>query len=151
MPILVRRFLKTSILFLFLGLLLGLWLAAEKHLLGGGRHPGWWSVHGHLILVGFVAMMILGVALWMFPKPAEGDPRYKPARMQAVYWLMTLGVIARSVCELLLDGVDTRVLHVLAFAGGASEAAGLLLFFSNLLPRIRSPREEWEKQNRAGS
>ncbi len=151
MPILVRRFLKTSILFLFLGLALGLWLEAEQHLLGGARHPGWWTVHGHLILVGFVALMIQGVALWMFPKPAEGDPRYRPARMTAVYWLMTLGVSVRSACELLLNGFDDRMLHVLAFLGAASEVAGLLLFFANLLPRVRSPREEWERRNKASS
>jgi heme/copper-type cytochrome/quinol oxidase subunit 1 len=151
MPSLVRRFLKTSILFLFLGLLLGLWLEAEKHLLGGAVHPGWWTVHGHLLLVGFVALMILGVALWMFPKPAEGDPRYRPGRMEAVYWLMTLGVVARSVCELLLDGMESRGLHLLAFAGAASEVAGLVLFFANLLPRIRSPREEWARRGDPGA
>ncbi len=151
MPLLVRRFLKTSIAFLALGLALGLWLAAEKHLLGGGTHPEWWTVHAHLLLVGFVVMLIQGVALWMFPKPAEHGARYRAERMPLVYWLMTLGVIARSAGELLLHGGDATALHVLAFAGSASEALGILLFFATLWPRIRSPREELAREEKARS
>src|SRR5262249_37171879 len=148
---LVRRYLKTSLSFLALGLLLGLWLSAEKHLFGGSGHPGWWTVHGHLLLVGFVVMLIQGVALWMFPKPPEPDTRYRPGLMELVYWLMAGGVLARSAAELVLGSVDSGALHLVAFAGAASEAAGMLLFFANLMPRIRSPREEFERQSKATS
>ena len=36
-------------------------------------------------------MMILGVALWMFPRPAKGDTQYKPAVAEASYWLADRG------------------------------------------------------------
>ena len=46
----------------------------------GGRMAGPYAVsaHTHAILVGFVMMMILGVALWLFPRPSKEDTRYTP-------------------------------------------------------------------------
>lgn len=145
MPKLVRRFLKTGIAFLFAGLALGLALSAGQHLgIGGVRYP-WIVAHTHILLVGFVMMVIMGVALWMFPKPAAQDERYKPARMEIVYWLMVSGILLRSGAEAALGFDDRPFVHVVAFSGSALEVLGIGLFFLNLLPRIRSPREELSK------
>jgi len=74
----VRRFLTTAITFLVIGLLLGLWMMGEREIGGGMAGPYAVSAHTHAILVGFVMMMILGVALWLFPRPAKDDTRYTP-------------------------------------------------------------------------
>ena len=92
---LVRRYLKTAIVFLGVGLAIGIWMMAERELIG--RFPGAYetSAHTHAILVGFVMMMILGVALWLFPRPARDDTRYEPRIAETAYWLLTLGTAAR--------------------------------------------------------
>ena len=94
---LVRRFLKTGIVFLVVGLLLGLWMMVQREL--GGRVSGPYAVsaHTHAILVGFVMMMILGVALWMFPRPPRDDVQYKPVLAEVSYWLLTAGTAGRIV------------------------------------------------------
>ena len=76
MPPLVRRYLKTAIGYLMFGLGLGLYMLVRREL--GGVWPTlWWvSAHTHAILVGFVMMMILGVALWMFPRPGRDDRQF---------------------------------------------------------------------------
>ena len=58
---LVRRYLKTGIGFLALGLGLGLWMMAHRELRQRFRSPYLVSAHTHAIFVGFVMMMILGV------------------------------------------------------------------------------------------
>ena len=73
---LVRRYLKTGIGFLALGLGLGLWMMAHRELRQRFPSPYLVSAHTHAIFVGFVMMMILGVALWLFPRPAKDDTRY---------------------------------------------------------------------------
>ena len=47
----------------------------------GGKFAGPYetSAHTHAILVGLVMMMILGVALWLFPRPEKQNVRYRPA------------------------------------------------------------------------
>jgi membrane associated rhomboid family serine protease len=79
---LVRRFLKTAIIFLVIGLLLGLWMMVERELGGHVSGPYAVSAHTHAILVGFVMMMILGVALWLFPRPSKDDARYTPCPLR---------------------------------------------------------------------
>jgi heme/copper-type cytochrome/quinol oxidase subunit 1 len=36
------------------------------------------SAHTHALLVGFVMMMILGVALWLFPRAERDQKQYDP-------------------------------------------------------------------------
>jgi len=62
MPPLVRRFLKTAIVFLLVGVALGLYMLARRDLGGAWATPWWTSTHTHAILVGFVMMMIAGVS-----------------------------------------------------------------------------------------
>jgi hypothetical protein len=143
---LVRRYLKTALVFLAAGLLAGLWLSAWQHLgLFQGHYPSV-SAHTHLLLVGFVMMMIMGVALWMFPRPASGDVDYRPGRMELVYWMLVVAIPVRAIAELACSWSAARLPHWLVFGASFVEVVAILIFFHNLARRIRSPREEWEQQ-----
>ena len=137
MTSLVRRFLKTAILFLVAGLAIGAWMLVQRELAHGAPSPYVTSAHTHAILVGFVMMMILGVAQWMFPRPAKGDERYRPALAEAAYWLLTGGTAVRVVGELLHARSDAPMLRWIVVLAGLTQVAGLLTFFANMWPRIR--------------
>ncbi len=134
---LVRRFLKTGVAFLAVGLAIGLWMLVRREVWGvyPGAYPT--SAHTHAILVGFVMSMILGVALWLFPRPAGDDRRYSPRVAEVAYWLLTLGTAGRVLGELLRpfsDGLGPRGLVV---ACGAAQVAGIGIFFHTMWSRIR--------------
>ena len=141
---LVRRYLKTAIGFLAVGLLVGLWMIAGREL--GGRWatlytaPHAVSAHAHAILVGFVMLMIQGVALWLFPRPAKEDTRYQPAQAEAAYWLVTSGTTARVAGELAraVTGSAAAWLRWGIVLGAAAQAAGLAVFFYTMWSRIRA-------------
>src|SRR5829696_5246220 len=97
---LVRRYIKTAIGFLAVGLLLGAWMIVLRELFGRFPDPYVRSAHTHALLVGFLMLMIFGVALWLFPRAAREDTRYRPARAEAAYWLLTVGSAARVLGEL---------------------------------------------------
>ena len=65
----VRYFIKTSIIFLVTGLLTGLYMSVSQSLFEKGYSAELVSAHTHIILLGSVMMMIMGVALWFFPRP----------------------------------------------------------------------------------
>ena len=134
---LVRRFLKTAITFLVIGLLLGLWMMVEREL--GGRMAGPYAVsaHTHAILVGFVMMMILGVALWLFPRPSKEDTRYTPRAAEGAYWLVTVGTAVRVVGELARPTVPARWMGITIVIAGALPVIGIALFFYTMWQRIR--------------
>lgn len=135
---LVRRYIKTAIGFLLAGLALGGWMIVRRELYG--TFPGRYeiSAHTHAILVGFVIMMILGVALWLFPRPEKTDVRYRPALAEAAYWLLTVGTAARLLGELARPAITAAWLRWAVVTTGFCQIAAVLLFFHTMWSRIRS-------------
>ena len=141
MPPLVRRFLKTAIVFLLVGIALGLYMLARRELSGELATPWWTSAHTHSILVGFVMMMIAGVALWMFPRPAKDDTHFDPRLAEGAYWFLTVGTAARLIGELLRPMSVADGIRWMIVVGGAGQALGLALFFWTMWTRIRGRQE----------
>jgi hypothetical protein len=81
--------------------------------------------------------MILGVALWLFPRPEKGDDRYSPRLAGAAYWLLTAGTGVRVAGELLRATMGDRWLRVAVVLAGLAQVAGILLFFYTMWSRIR--------------
>ncbi len=137
MPPLVRRYLKTAILFLAVGLAIGLTLLVRRELLGVWPAPYLVTAHVHAMLVGFVVMMILGVALWMFPRAARDDTRYDPRAAELAYWLVAGGTLLRMVSELLRAGWGHPALRWAVVAAALAQVLGIGVFFWTMWSRIR--------------
>lgn len=134
---LVRRYLKSGILFLVTGLALGLWMLVSREF-GVWQPPRLRSAHTHALLVGFVMMMISGVALWMFPRVPPDDTRYQPARAATAWWFLALGTGARVLLELALGAYPGVTWRAALVAAGTAQVAGLAIFFWTMWPRIRA-------------
>lgn len=135
---LVRRFIKTGVFFLFAGLILGAWLLVRRELLGIWPHPYLVSAHTHAVLVGFIMFLILGVALWLFPRAPKGDTRYRPGRAAAAYWILVLSTGGRFVAEAGRAWWDAAPLPWIVVLGGLGQVVGLAVYFWTMWPRIRS-------------
>jgi heme/copper-type cytochrome/quinol oxidase subunit 1 len=135
---LVRRFIKTAVAFLVLGLAIGTRILIRREIFL--RPPSLYEVsaHTHAILVGFVMMMILGVALWLFPRAERGEQQYDPRLAAASYWLLTIGTAGRIASELAREYSGGLWLRSAVVTGGLAQFAGIALFFFTMWPRIRS-------------
>ena len=136
---LVRRYIKTSFVFLMVGLLLGTYILVSEFLVA--RYPPrlFITAHAHLLLVGFMLMMVMGVATWMFPRPARDDARYRPELAEVVYWLMTLATALRAAAELLQGVAGAPALRWMIALGGFGQLVGAALFALNMWWRVRMP------------
>lgn len=134
---LVRRFIKTGIAFLFTGLLVGAWMLIERELLGRWPSPYLVSAHAHAVLIGFVMFLILGVALWLFPRAAKGDERYSPTRVEAAYWILLIATGGRFFAEATRAWVEWPGAGWVVVAGGFGQIVGLSLYFWTMWTRIR--------------
>lgn len=133
----VRRFIKTAIGFLAAGVVLGVYMLVRREIFGIWPDPYLVSAHAHAVLVGFVMFLILGVALWLFPRAEKGDERYQPARIDLAYWLLFLGTLLRFVAESLRAWVAGGWLGWAVVLGGLAQALGLLVYFWTMWTRIR--------------
>jgi heme/copper-type cytochrome/quinol oxidase subunit 1 len=134
---LVRRYIKTAIIFLALGIALGGWMLVDRELYGRAPSEYETSAHTHLIFVGFIMEMILGVALWLFPRPHKEDTRYSPRLANVAYWLLTVGTATRAAGELARESANAMPLRWLIVGSGLAQIAGIGLFFYTMWSRIR--------------
>jgi cbb3-type cytochrome oxidase subunit 1 len=139
-PPLVRRYIKTSFVFLVAGLLLGGWIIVGEFVLGVYPPRLFITAHAHLLLVGFMLMIVMGVATWMFPRPAREEARYRPELAEAVYWTMTVATVVRSIAELAAPFSSAYPLRLAIALGGLGQLAGAALFVVNMWWRVRMPR-----------
>ena len=139
MPPLIRRYIKTSFAFLVAGLGLGGWIIVSE--LAVGVYPPRLLVtaHVHLLLVGFMLMMVMGVATWMFPRPGRDDARYRPALAESVYWILTLATVLRALGEVLAGFWPGPWLRVAMLVGGLGQLLAAVLFVLNMWWRVRMP------------
>lgn len=135
---LVRRFIKTAVGFLILGVLLGVYLLIRRELFSDWPPQYAISAHTHAVFVGFVMFMILGVALWIFPKPLAEDRRYRPQLIEIVYWLLLIGTLLRFSGELARAYSSVGWLAWQVLSGGLMQAAALVLYVWTMWYRIRA-------------
>jgi cbb3-type cytochrome oxidase subunit 1 len=136
---LVRRYIKTSFVFLVAGLAVGAYLVVAQFLFEAYPPRLLITAHAHLLLVGFMLMMVMGVATWMFPRPARDDTHYRPELAEAVYWVMTTATGVRALAEVLVALVGALGLRWLIALGGLGQLAGAALFVLNMWWRVRMP------------
>ncbi|HXJ83434.1 MAG TPA: hypothetical protein VMS64_32710 [Candidatus Methylomirabilis sp.] len=136
---LVRRYIKTSFVFLLLGLALGAYIVIGQYVLGVHPPQLLATAHAHLLLVGFMLMMVMGVATWMFPRPARDDARYRPELAEAAYWVITIATAIRASAEIIVALAGVPALRWLIAVGGLGQVTGAALFALNMWWRVRMP------------
>jgi cbb3-type cytochrome oxidase subunit 1 len=136
---LVRRYIKTSFVFLLLGVLLGGYIVVAEFVAGSYPSRLLITAHVHLLLVGFLLMIVMGVATWMFPRPGRDEIHYRPALAEAVYWIMTVATALRAAAEIATSLWSLAPLRLAIAAGGLGQLAGTALFVVNMWWRVRMP------------
>ena len=136
-----RWYIKTAFTFFVVGLLLGLYMIISKYILGMWLSPQLITAHVHVLLFGFVISLIMGVAIWMFPRP-RGEIHYSPRLAEITYWFLTLGTVVRFICEITSSYINSRILDWLIVLGNASQVLAGFLFIYNVWSPVRPVRKQ---------
>ncbi len=124
-----RAFMKASLIWLVIGVTLGVAMAV---------HPPWAvfrAAHLHMNLLGFVAMMIFGVAYHVIPR-FVGRPLHRARAASWHWWIANIGLLLMAAGLMLraTGGAGTPILAI----GGALSAFGAYTF-AFLIWRTLSP------------
>ncbi len=133
----VRYFIKTSIVFLMVGILSGLYMSAAKNIFHTAFGPELISAHAHIILVGSVMMMIMGVALWFFPRAEKNDKKYNPALILITYWLMTVSTASRFIFQAAAAFIFINWINIMITIASTLQVVAIIFFFFSMWGRIR--------------
>ncbi len=141
MPSLSRLFIKTSLIFFLLTFLSGAAFLLHQGF-GGGFLPRHFIIsHTHVALVGWLSLMVMGVAYWMFPlakgRFPEGKRRYDPVLASWNYGLVVGGLVLRVLVEPFAVGGGGGFVGGLLALSGVAQALGVFLFVYGIWSRIR--------------
>lgn len=99
MPLLVRVMIRTALLQLVLGVLLGALLLVNAEFPLHERLSLFVPVFYHVLMVGWITQLIGGVALWMFPVLTRERPRGDERPGWFAYVALNSGLLLRAVAE----------------------------------------------------
>ena len=136
-----RLFIKTALVYLFLGALAGGWMLLAQAGVLSSPAINLISVHAHLVGIGFFLQMVCGVALWMFPRKT-GESREQAARdplAWATYVLITGGLAVRILASLSATVSATVLGNTLLAASTFLQLAGIMAFVVGIWPRVYLP------------
>ena len=126
MPILTRWFIKTSLVYFVAALVVGVAQAAHAPLSLASGLAAAGPVYVHLLVVGWITQMIVGVAYWMFPKDSAEAPRGNDRLAIAAYVCLNAGLLLRVIAE------PTYALHPGAGFGRALGLSAVLQWLGGM-------------------
>ena len=94
--------------------------------------------HTHIILIGGVMNMIIGVATWFFPRSKKGYRFYNPQFMWSLYWVLSFATIGRFIVEILAGYQPNRDILIIGFWTSVLQMTVLATIFFQLWDRVRS-------------
>lgn len=139
----VKAFLKSSLAWLALGVTLGGAMAV---------HPAWIvyrPVHVHMNLLGFVTMMIYGVAYHVIPR-FTGHPLHSRRLAGVQWWLANIGLATMAVGFTLRARGGLDVATAVLGIGGVLAAGAAYGFVYNLWRTIDGPRAQRQSDVASG-
>lgn len=129
------RFIKMSLLYLAIGATLGALFPIFPRLLGLKY------AHVHFNLLGFMSMMIYGVAYHILPR-FQGKPLYSERMADVQFWLANIGLIGLGIFSALSAYWPTQPFKILLALFGAVELASIYLFVANMWLTFRQPEPQ---------
>lgn len=131
-----KAFVKSSLVYFGVGTILGILM-----LFGPTLRLTLVRVHVHLLLLGFMAMMIYGVGYHILPR-FMGRPVYSHFLGNLQVWLANITLIGLSV-SWLMEVYHAPAWHILVILFGIGQGVAIFLFIFNLwksmVPQLEKP------------
>jgi len=132
----VKNFIAMSIVYLVVASMIGVLM------LGSPEYTAYRFVHSHIMMLGWVSMMIYGVGYHVLPRFA-GRLLKSRALAELHFWLSNIGLVGMVVFYVLMvKDPTTGIYRGLAVGSGITEAVSMFLFFYNMMVTLFGREEK---------
>lgn len=147
MPRITRWFIKIGLIYLLLGLFLA--FSTELPFLDMGQllMPVYW----HMIAIGWITQVIMGVSIWMFPRKKRGQRKTETFASFAAFWLLNSGLILRFLSEPFLPVFTSNpFLSIVVSLSILLQVSGILFYIVEIWPRVQ-PKSKRKRKSKTPS
>lgn len=141
MPLISRTFIKSGMIFFALSLVAGLVIEINIAAL-----PALTPLFWHMLMVGWITQIIIGVSLWIFP----GRNREEGFRAQKWGWLtfifLNTGLLLRLAAEPSSTADAGEIWNILLVGSAGLQMAAGITYSIEMWPRIMSKKKQRKKR-----
>lgn len=140
MPTLSRWCVRAALLYLVCGMTVGSWMLIRQAQRSPLGRP-WPALHAHMLLIGFLLLLVMGVAFWMFPRVKGQRPRREIGWV--AFGLMNAGLVLRIVAE--PQSIDGNLFwRTVLGVSAVLPTLGVIAFGIAIWPRVRAAMDPAE-------
>lgn len=139
MPPVTRWFIKSGMIWFALGVTLALLAELPTGLSTSLLLPIYW----HMLVLGWITQIIMGVSIWMFPRKKRNHKKEQSPFAIWAFFLLNIGLIVRFLSEPFLPLVTNSVIVPAAvIVSGILQVSAILLFIGEIWPRVQPKKNE---------
>lgn len=138
MPPLSRLWIKAGIIHFVAAMVIGVLIKARPLVGAGPEDAAWMPVFYHLLMVGWITQIIMGVSWWMFPVLGRQRPRGPEWLGWTTLIALNIGLVLRVAGEPFSATASPDLMRFLLSLSAALQVAGALAYVILIWPRVRT-------------
>jgi hypothetical protein len=133
-----RWFIKAGMVYLVTGVFLFLLDSIPVLTININLLPVYW----HMIALGWITQVIIGVSIWMFPRKKKDRKNLESPVVWAIFWTLNAGLILRFLVEpfpVFLSGI--LIVQIITVLSVILQLIAAVLYLIEIWPRVQ-PRKQ---------
>lgn len=143
MPLITRLFIKSGLIFFVLALLTG--IAMQVSWL---RFPSISPLFWHMLMVGWITQIIMGISMWMFP----GRKKEESFQNQKFSWIayagLNIGLALRVIAEPLIYIYPLSFWDAMLILSAGIQFVAIVSYVIEIWPRVMSKKQRRKKRRK---
>jgi hypothetical protein len=134
MPAITRYFIKSGMIYFILGIICA--FIAELPFVSTGALllPVYW----HMLVIGWISQIIMGVSIWMFPRTKKQRENIESFPAVASFWTLNAGLILRFMAEPFIPLFQGVMMTSVILISSLLQFAAVVLYLIEIWPRVQS-------------
>lgn len=141
MPFISRTFIKVGMIWFALSLIAGLLIEINAAAL-----PALFPLFWHMLMVGWITQIIMGVSIWMFPG-RNREEGFKPQKWGwFTFIFLNMGLLFRIIAEPQVLRSTSQIWKLLLVGSAVSQLVAGVTYLIEMWPRILSKEQQRKRR-----
>lgn len=143
MPTISRTFIKAGMTFFVLALIAGLGIEIDSI-----SFPALIPLFWHMLMVGWITQIIMGVSIWMFPGRNREEGFYNQKWGWLTFIFLNTGLVLRLAAEPALNYSDAQIWSILIVGSAVLQVLAGMTYLTEMWPRIMSKKQQRKRRKK---